>query len=153
MPAQDLEARVQILEDIEAIKKLHAKYCYLVDTGGWQEVVKLFVKDATIDFGTVGSGKNMAEITKFYKETFPRLLPFSLHMNHNPAIEVKGEKATGEWCLHVAATHGETNRALWTAGRYQNEYVKESGEWKIKTLSVKRIFATPYDEGWVKTRL
>ncbi len=45
-----------------------------------------------------------------------------------PIIEIKGEKTTGEWHLQVAATHDSINRALWAAGKYENEYVKESGE-------------------------
>ena len=33
MSMQDLLARVQVLEDIEAIRKLKATYCYLCDAG------------------------------------------------------------------------------------------------------------------------
>ena len=56
MSMEDLLARVRVLEDIEAIRKLKATYCYLCDAGLEQpsvraELISHFSADATVDFG------------------------------------------------------------------------------------------------------
>ena len=153
MADKDLEARVQALEDIEAIKKLIAKYCYFMDAGlkdpgSMQKVVKLFAKDATVDFPGVGSGKGIPEITNFYTKAFASPRTFTMHMIHSPLIEVKGNSGTGEWYVQVASTIREGNRAYWTGGKYENEFVKEGNEWKFKSITWKGFFRTPYEESW-----
>jgi len=154
MAAQDLEARIKVLEDIEAIRKLKAKYCFFIDAWNTEELMKLFTEDAKILMVSFGDRIGKAAIARFFKEVFPKQQPFTMHMGtHNPLIEVKGEKATGEWYFEVPATYGPTNRAIWIAGKYEDEYVKEGGEWKIKTVAIKFKYVTPYDEGWVKTKM
>jgi hypothetical protein len=39
------------------------------------------------------------------------------------------------------------------AGRYDMEFVRVAGEWKISVFGFLWNFNTPYDEGWVKTPL
>ena len=41
-------------------------------------------------------------------------------------------------------------RALIGCGIWENEYVKEDGIWKIKTILWNEIISSPLDEGWVK---
>jgi SnoaL-like protein len=43
--------------------------------------------------------------------------------------------------------------ARWGLGVFENEYVKESGVWKIKTLHLYTTMYTPYEDGWAKTAL
>ena len=151
MTAKDLEARIQALEEIEAIKQLKARYCYLVDSGKWQDVVKLFTKDARIKF-PFGAGKGTAAIINFYRETLPSQRSFILHTLHNPIIEIKGEQATGKWYYQSSGTVLSTNQARWGAGIYHDKFVKENGGWKFKEIIVESIYSTPYDEGWAKTK-
>ena len=40
--------------------------------------------------------------------------------------------------------------AFWMCGRYDMEYVKEDGSWRIKKLLYAYAFVTPFDKGWVK---
>ncbi|MFH1032658.1 MAG: nuclear transport factor 2 family protein [Chloroflexota bacterium] len=150
MADKDLEARVQALEEIEAIKQLKARYCYLVDSGKWREVVKLFAKDSKISF-PFGAGEGIAAIITFYRETLPSQRSFIMHTLHNPIIEVKGEQATGKWYYQSSGTVRSANRAQWGAGIYRDKFVKESGDWKFKEIIVESIYSTPYDEGWAKT--
>ena len=73
---------------------------------------------------------------------------FTMHMIHSPPIEVKGNSGTGEWYVQVASTIREGNRAYWTGGKYENEFVKEGNEWKFKSITWKGFFRTPYEESW-----
>ena len=150
MPSEDLEARITVLEDIEAIKKLKARYAYMVDTRNWQEFANLATDDAVWDFGPLGVYQGREEIIRFTRDIILEAHSFMMHMFHNPVIEVKGEKATGEWYFEVPATETEKNRAVWINGKYEEEYVKVGGEWKFKKVVGNIYYNVPYDEGWAK---
>lgn len=74
------------------------------------------------------------------------------HQNVTPYIEIDGDKAKGIWFMFGPGT-ADTEQgpvANWTAGTYNNEYVRENGVWKISLFSFKYNFRTPYEDGWVK---
>jgi len=72
-----------------------------------------------------------------------------------PIIEVEGDDATGTWYLLVNQTdrtpQGEV--PVWIQDKYENEYVRVGGEWKFSHLRFKFTFYTPYEDGWVNTRM
>ena len=152
MTFESLAARIALLEDIEAIKKAQARFLYLIDDEDWQGVASMFMEPAVLDLGPSGCYRGREEIAKFYRE-LPQSLPLMVHMSHNPIVEVKGDNATGEWYYEVPATDAVANRAMWMVGKFEVEFAKINGEWKIKTWLAKCIYKTPYDEGWVKTNL
>ncbi len=78
--------------------------------------------------------------------------PFRVVKGTNPIIEVNDDTATGIWYILEPCTHAEGNRAVWQAARYDDEYVRVDGEWKVQNLKLDWRFITPFDEGWVKTR-
>ena len=150
MKMSELAARVQKLEDIEAIKKLRAKYGYAVDEKRIDDVLALFSEDAKLDFGPFDRYETPEGLKAFYGEKVPAMLPFSMHLVHNAIIEVEGEKGTGVWYIKIPATFGPTGEAIWTAGKYEEEYIKVKGEWKFSFIKFIVNFLTPYDAGWVK---
>ena len=50
----------------------------------------------------------------------------------------------------IASMHEGELRQTWINGVYENEYVRESGTWKIKKLHFFLTFRTPYEDGWLK---
>jgi hypothetical protein len=50
----EMEKRIRVLEEIEAIKKLKAKYFRCVDKKLWDEMEELWVEDAVADYGMKG---------------------------------------------------------------------------------------------------
>jgi len=150
---KDLEARIRILEDCEAIKKLKSRYLYYIDDRDWDGVLDCFVEDARVDYGPWGKYEGKKEIEKFFKEILPPLYSLDHHVTHDPIIEIDGDKAKGRWNLDVAAVMTEGNKAIWVSGRYDDEFVKEKGKWKYKSIAVKFHYVTPYEEGWAKTRM
>ena len=153
MAAEDLEARVRLLEDIEAIKKLRATYTYLVDTAQWDELMTHFTEDSRGDYGAFGTYEGKAAVTNFFKEIIPPVLTYMMHMVHNPIIEVQGDKATGQWYFEVPSTHGPSSRATLILGKYEEKYAKEGGKWKFQEIVARIDVFTPLDEGWVKTKM
>jgi len=152
MNLEDLERRLRVLEDIEAIKKLKARYCAYCDNNYDADgIAALFTEDAVWDGGNFGRYEGREAIRTFFRGA-PRIFPFAIHQVMNPIIEVEGEQAKGQWYLFQPATLAEGNQAVWLAARYEEEYVKVESEWKFKRLKVLPSFLTPYDQGWVKKR-
>lgn len=154
-----IEKKLTILEDIESIKKLKYLYCYLVDAGiagdesKMDELITHFTDDAWIDFSEFGIHRGKDAVAKFYKEAVAQDLSYSAHMVSNPIIEVDGDKAEGKWYVFVPCTFRATDTPVWLQGKYEEEYVKVEGEWKWKSMTTRFDFISPFEEGWVKTRM
>jgi hypothetical protein len=155
MSLEELEARIRVLEDIEEIKKLMASYCYRVDVFQMDDVVDLFAENAKAEYGPLGSYEGKDGLATFFKEVVPNTQSWSAHQVLNPIVTVEGEKAKGTWYLFCPATvlNPEGDRAVWIQGRYDNEFVKIDGRWKFSLLRFTFNFGTPYEEGWVKSRM
>ena len=152
MAEPDLAARIQRLEDIEAIKQLKARYCSLCDDGyDADALAELFTEDAVWDGGALGVAVGREQIRRFFENT-PKVMPFAVHMVTNPSIEIEGDSARGRWYLFQAATFKPADSAIWGSARYDEEYVRCDGEWKFRSLRLESRFWTPYAEGWDKRR-
>jgi hypothetical protein len=157
-----LEFRLQILEDVEEIKKLQRIYGYYLDNKLWDEVVDLFSEHTeSISIGRRGLyfGKKGVEV--FFREVMghgkSRRQPKELH-NHMQlqgivSVDPSGETAKARWRALIQMTYQfpDKTQAGWGEGVYENEYVKEDGKWKFKKVFWHRTFSTPYEDGWAKT--
>jgi hypothetical protein len=155
MDVQEIKRLTAVLEelrDIEAITQLKARYCYLVDERRWDELAELWTEDAVGDYDFWGIYRGKQEIMqKLFREVFDAAASFFVHMVHNPLIKVRGDSATGDWYLTAQSTTAGSNQAMWVMGRYDDEFQRVGGEWKIKSLKFKFKYFTPYEEGWGKT--
>src|SRR5271168_2033389 len=131
-----LEERITTLEAIEAIKKLKARYCAACDDNhNPDELAKLFTADGIWEGEGIGKHQGHAAIRTLFLGAQERV-SFSQHNVMNPIIEVDGERAKGTWYLLGPFTFSvaEGNRAVWSAVRYEEDYVKVGGEWKFQHL-------------------
>ena len=95
-PLGEVEARVRKLEDIEAIKKLKAKYWRCVDRKLWDEMAEVFTKEATADYGPDIKLKGRPAIVQFLKSSLGADTVITSHVGQRPEIELTGEStATG----------------------------------------------------------
>jgi hypothetical protein len=147
----DLQQKIQVLEDIEAIKKLKARYCLYVDKRDEAGFVSLFTEDTVWDGGSFGHYEGRETMRNFFR-AIPEVLSFAVHYVMNPIIEVQGERATGHWYLLEPCTMVAGNQAVWGAARYEEKYVRVEGEWKFKEIKLIPVFWSPYEQGWVKKR-
>lgn len=154
-----LEARTKMLEDIEAIKELMWSYTYSLDYGDYDKVMDCFVDDARMHVrirSAMGEGLHVGkyEGKKAIREEVFMVTPqtkdrfTASHFIENPVVTVEGEKAKGTFYLLTPCGY---ERAMWGHGRYDMEFVKVDGKWKISSFGFLWNFLTPYDEGWVKT--
>ena len=128
----DLEAA-----DIEAIKRLKAKYWHCVDNKLWDEVGDCFTQDSLVDYsGNKSQGRQA--IVEYMKDTLGRG-PVS-HKGHSPKIEIASDtSAMGTWEASVSMTDVETEMGMKLRVFYEDEYVKEKGEWRIKSTTMRVI--------------
>jgi hypothetical protein len=161
---EELQSRIQRLEDIKAIEKLQRIYGYYRDYADWQKIVDLFSDSAeSVEVADLGVYKGKKGVKKFYLELMgaepPRPGMLSLQMNVQGVVTVNpdGRTASGRWygwameALPAVSIHYGELRQTWTHGIYENEYVKENGKWLFKKLYYSLIFRTPYEDGWLKT--
>jgi len=153
----DLAARMQSLEDERAIENLQRAYGYFVDKALWQEAADLFADGGTLEIGGRGVFAGKARVLDYLRWLAPHGLARNKlfeHMQLQPIVTVSadGTSAKGRW--RFFAQVGEYQKsAIWGLGTYENEYVKEGGVWKIKTLHSYFRLYTPYADGWGRTAL
>ncbi len=151
MSLAELEQRIALLEDIEAIKKLKARYCLHVEDKNEEAWISLFAQDAVWEGGSFGSYQGREAIRGLFRN-IPNILHFWIHYVTNPIIEIRGGSATGQWYLLEPCTFAQGEQAVWGAARYEEEYVKSGGEWKFRKVKLISWFWTPFDQGWAKKR-
>jgi len=160
MTTPKLEARIQKLEDIEAIKQLMYNYTYWLDYGEFDTALDCFTDDAKIDIcqrGGAQEGQDSFELKCDGKEEIRKFYGLFIHQRDrftashfllNPVVTVNGEKATGIFYLLEPTA---LQRAIWGHGRYDLEFIRINGQWKISAFNFEWNFNSPIDEGWVKT--
>ena len=152
MSLEDIERRLKVMEDMEEIKRLKARYCtYCDDNYDADKLASLFVEDAVWDGGIRGRAEGREGIREFFVRASSRL-PFAVHMVMNPIIEVSGDTATGIWYLFQPCTYADSDRAVWGSARYDEEYVRVNGVWMFKHLKLTSHFWTPFEEGWARAQ-
>jgi len=129
---------IEMLVQIEEIKKLKARYFRFMDTKRWQEWGDLFTEDAILQFGPNaedtwnGRDQIVANNSKALGGST------TIHHGHMPEIEITSETtATGIWAMHDYVLF--PNQTLMGYGHYEEEYVRENDQWKIKHLRLTRL--------------
>ena len=112
MDLAELEKRITICEDLEAIKQLKARYCSICDDDhNPDKITTLFVEDGIWEGTDIGAHKGHAAIRKLF-EGFRDRISFSQHNVMNPIIEVDGNKAKADWYFLGPFTFRKGNRAI-----------------------------------------
>ena len=133
------DARLQRLEDVEAIRRLLTDYGRDLDRRDFKAYSELFATDGVWD-GGFGAAKGPAEIRAMMEKSIGGELitgpQGNFHILTNFEIEVHGDtgSAWSRWTF-VAQDPDKRARILY-AGRYQDELVREAGQWKFKRRTV-----------------
>jgi len=150
MRDESLEARLKAgeqectrLTDIEAIRSLRYKYCRCVNKGEWSALDDCFAEDSVINFGGGIELKGRKAGGQFYGGHLRNTTAVSVVYTHNPEIEVTGDTARGLWEFDNFRIEAADKSASRTGGRYEEEYVKEDGRWKIKAITTIFHFRQP----------
>lgn len=133
-----LEQRIRVLEDVEAIKKLKAKYWNSVDTKRWDNLADYYAEDMIFESPFLGRMEGRAHIVNVLKRAMKDIK--TAHQGHNPEIEINSDaSARGRWALNDRVQTAD-NKFLKGCGYYEDDYVKVNGSWKIKSSRLTYIF-------------
>lgn len=142
-----LEAKIQNLDDREAIRTLRYRYHECINEWNVEDIPDLFTDDGDLDFDYLGKAHGRAELTKFFNG-IDKILSFVKQFIHNHAIDVEGDQGKGSSYLEAKSiSKGE---AYFVAARYDDEYVKQNGQWKFKKMRLTPYFTVPFNEGWAQ---
>lgn len=139
---------LQELAEYEALRRLKARYFFLMDTKQWDDWLALFLPEATLSYDLAVSTRGadgrtvrhvgLDDITEnVMKANLDKTS--SVHQGHTPILELVSEdEATGIWAMedlvvgpHRPMTHG--------FGHYHDTYRKVDGSWRIASLHLKRL--------------
>lgn len=131
--ADDVQRRLQRLEDAEAIRTLKHRYFFCCDRKDPAGMRACFADGPVhIDYGAVGTFDRADALVKVYTEIACHDHMVEMHHGMNPQIEVLDEsRATGKWSLHYFLINTQTQGITQLAGYYEDEYRRIGGAWKI----------------------
>lgn len=146
---KEMQARLRVLEDIEAIRKLKARYWFSVDRKRWDEFGDCFTEDAEIGLKEkdsaivgvppVGHLKGRKEIVEIISNRCESLL--TVHQGYHADIEITSERtAKAIWAVYDNIQNMKSNIKMEGYGFYEDEFAKANGRWQIKNSKVTRFF-------------
>jgi SnoaL-like domain len=154
---RELENMVQELRDREAIRDLRYRYHEYVNEGKFADIPALFTADGELDFAHLGKATGHEGIAKFFgalnrppaesKNGSPRIT-WVKQFIHNHTIKLNGDR--GEGFSYLEAKPIYNGEAFLVAARYDDEYLRQNGEWKFSKMSLVPYFMVPLKEGWAQ---
>ena len=116
--------------DRSAIAEIMARYCHCIDLKRWDELQTLFADDCKLDFGKLLGVFEGRDGVKRFSDTLAGLGLFMRHFTTN--VVIRGERDRARADSYVLAITGPTSSRAQTTGRYEDEFVKEAGEWRFR---------------------
>jgi hypothetical protein len=131
----DLRRRVARLEDLEAIRRLKARYLNACDSQDPESAKSCFAEgEVVIDMGHLGVFHTREEFATFYRAAGCHPHVLDMHHGGNPEIEhVDDTHAKGLWSLAYRNINTKDKTVSFVSLTYHDEYERIGGEWKIRT--------------------
>lgn len=151
-PNLSSEQRLQRVEDELAIRRVLVDYAATQDARDYAGYAALFAREGEwVNGKSVYKGREAIQkmLTDLYGAPPPGFVNNeSYHITSNPQINLNGNRATvrSRHLLIMRGPNGEPTPAL--AGRYEDEFIREDGKWKI----LRRVDfpVMPTSEEWMK---
>ncbi len=139
----ELAKQIQVLRDIEEIKRLKHAYFRCIDTLNIEELKRLTHPKVTTCY--VGGSyrielKDQAEFIEMIESSFNADC-VARHNGHHPEIEILSPtEATGTWYLHDDFLNFHYMMRTEGTAIYRDRYTKVDGRWVVTHQSYERIF-------------
>jgi 3-phenylpropionate/cinnamic acid dioxygenase small subunit len=143
-----LAARIQLLEDKEAIQRLLNRYCSTADDRAWDQFAACFTADGVLGFDAWGGDvQGPYQIAATARSAEDRLDGLQ-HSMTNMEVTVDGDEGTCRCYLWFAATKGDTGgpREYQAFGGHYRFDVRRTGDgWRISRMQLKKGWAQDED--------
>jgi hypothetical protein len=147
--ARDIER----VESLREVKDVQRTYAHLAQFGRWDDMAKLFANGGSLQWGSevVTGQANIAAWLAAEAGAMNGVNPGSLHTTviDQPLVTLSadGLSAKGRWSGIRFLGDGQ-GQARIDGGIYENQYVRENGEWKISLLRYYPLYEGEYAEGF-----
>jgi len=140
-----LRALVRETADVREIQEVQYRYLDALMAMEWDVCADCGAEDALVDVYLHDPVRGREKIRKWFKEQLS-----ITHHGHegdvcvHPIITVDGDTAKGDWILYLMYSYKRTGQSMfWVQGQYDNDYVRENGEWKISAMRWKELMGLP----------
>lgn len=141
MPIELAGGPIDEAREIQALERLKARYCRLLDAKDWTAWRETFTDDFVGD--TTASGGSRVEgadaFVAFVRANLGSARKTTVHQVHAPELELtSATTARGIWALSdvVRIAPGFTFRGY---GHYHETYEKSAGQWRIRSSTLTRL--------------
>ena len=127
------------MDDVEAIKRLKARYFRTMDTKDWAAMREVFTDDPEMDTTEAGGAMTSGadRFVAFLREAIGAVI--TVHHGHMPEIELtSATTATGVWAMEDMLRWPD-GREMHGYGHYHETYEKVGGAWRIKSSKLTRL--------------
>lgn len=142
----DLSARLQRLEDLEAIRQLFIDYGAYLDAGDFASYAQLFdEEEGEVLLGPVGRAKGRPAIQAVMEKSGAG--GGSFHLVTSPVITLDGDRATAKvmWTVVVQGADGNATASM--LGFHHDQLIRRNGEWKFLrrrgTVEIPSVYKGP----------
>jgi uncharacterized protein (TIGR02246 family) len=127
------------VDDVEAIKRLKARYCRCLDTKDWAGYRQVFADDVTMD--TTEAGGGVVSGADEFVASLRRMIGdvVTVHHCHTPEIDITSPTtANGVWAMEDMLRWPDGSE-LHGYGHYYETYEKSDGKWRITSSKLTRL--------------
>ena len=150
MTQTELEARINALEDIKAIKNMHKEFVFLLMNSQLEEMINYFTDQAVVEMRSSSPRKGKAEIAELLRQEISELNnPSAIYMLIQPVITANGDTANAHWILdYFTKAQGTLSQPapIYMPGRHDCEYARVNGKWQFSYLK----WTCPWPEQAIK---
>jgi uncharacterized protein (TIGR02246 family) len=126
-----LEARLQRLEDRDAIHQVFVDYGRFLDAGDIDAYAALFAEDGEVLLGPMGRATGRDNIRELMRKILEGRVGSAYHIISSPAVTLNGDEATSVVMWTVIQRDAEGKPRLTSMGRHVDRLVRVNGAWKI----------------------
>jgi uncharacterized protein (TIGR02246 family) len=141
-----LAARLKLVEDDLAVRRLVNRYLAVADKLDWRAWSELFAEDGTFVLpGTTEALTGRREIFEVIDKRLGGAFHATQHYITNLEVEVEGDSATAEGDLIFAAVTdgGDPSQYLLMGGRYFWSFVRSVDGWEVQRAGNSFVWSDP----------
>jgi ketosteroid isomerase-like protein len=144
--AEESAAVVQELMDREKIREVVHRYCWAVDRGTLEDVMRFFDDPCELRLVPGKQYLGKAAVQKWYEAYIENRMEVLRHLIHNQIITVQGDNATSK--SYFDAVGDLKGEAVVAAGFYDDALLRVRGKWKFTEKIITLDYIVPLREGW-----
>jgi uncharacterized protein (TIGR02246 family) len=127
-----LEARLQRLEDLQAISQLLVDYGELLDLRDLDGFAALWADDAEFVMSTGRTAHGRQAIRDMLAAVMQNSPNAAMHLETNPRIQLDGDRATSTIMYAVGVTQPDGLARITMIGHHHDELTRTADGWRIQ---------------------